>query len=119
MSTAGTGRRKQRVHLPSLEGARSAGAEPPSSGLRATRFRLAGDDYVVLSYPRTAIAAPPELTSTERAVFSALLAGQSNQQIATSRDRALSTVANQVAAIFAKLGVGSRAELVARFNGQR
>jgi DNA-binding NarL/FixJ family response regulator len=55
------------------------------------------------------------LTSTERVVFSALLAGQSNQQIATSRDRSLRTVANQVAAVFAKLGVGSRAELFARY----
>lgn len=117
MSTAGTRKRKERVTQSSRlgAGARGAGAKAPAPGLRATRFRLAGDDYVVLSYPRSDLAAPAVLTSTERVVFSALLAGQSNQQIATSRDRSLRTVANQVAAVFAKLGVGSRAELFARY----
>ena len=116
MSPAGTGKGKQRGGQPSLDGSRPAGAESPSNGLRATRFQLAGDDYVVLSYPRSDLAAPAVLTSTEQAVFSALLAGQSNQQIATSRDRSLRTVANQVAAVFAKLGVGSRAELFAKYG---
>jgi DNA-binding NarL/FixJ family response regulator len=73
----------------------------------------------VLSYPHAGLAAPASLTATEKAIFSALLAGQSNQQIATRRGRALRTVANQVAAIFHKLGVGSRAELVAKFSGPR
>jgi DNA-binding NarL/FixJ family response regulator len=94
--------------------ARLADAEPLATELRATRFRLAGDDFVVVSYQQSDLAAPASLTSTERVVFSALLAGQSNQQIATSRGRSLRTVANQVAAVFAKLGVRSRAELFAK-----
>ncbi|HWZ90380.1 MAG TPA: helix-turn-helix transcriptional regulator [Polyangiaceae bacterium] len=80
---------------------------------------MAGEDYVVLSYPHAGFSAPAALTTTEQAVFTALLDGQSNQQIATSRGRALRTVANQVAAIFQKLGVSSRAELVAKFSGLR
>ena len=119
MSTARTSRRKPRVPQPALSAAPPSGAEIGAIGLRATRFRLAGDDYVVLSYARPDIEAPPQLSSTERAVFHALLAGQSNQQIAASRDRAVRTVANQVAAIFAKLSVGSRAELYAKYAGVR
>jgi DNA-binding NarL/FixJ family response regulator len=86
--------------------------------LRTARFQLAGEDYVVLSYPHAAVAAPAALTSTERAIFSALLSGQSNPQIAASRGRALRTIANQVAAIFHKLGVSSRAELVLKFSAR-
>jgi DNA-binding NarL/FixJ family response regulator len=80
---------------------------------------MAGADYVVISYPHAAFAAPATLTSTEQAIFSALLSGQSKQQIAASRGRAVRTIANQVAAIFQKLGVGSRVELVAKFSGPR
>lgn len=43
----------------------------------------------------------------------ALLYGQSNEQIAARRRTSSRTIANQVAALFRKLGVGSQAELVA------
>jgi len=62
--------------------------------------------------------ASADLTFAEQAVFSALLSGQSNQEIAASRGRSLRTIANQVAAIFQKLGVGSRAELVAKVSAR-
>jgi DNA-binding NarL/FixJ family response regulator len=42
-----------------------------------------------------------------------VLEGKSNQEIAKSRRTAVRTVANQVASIFRKLGVGSRSELYA------
>ncbi|HEX3851907.1 MAG TPA: helix-turn-helix transcriptional regulator [Polyangiaceae bacterium] len=116
MSRAGTRKRKQRLPQAALGGeARPADAE---AGLRVARFQLAGDDYVVLSYSHAALAAPTTLTSAEQIIFAALLNGQSNQQIAASRARSLRTVANQVAAIFQKLGVGSRAELFAKFSGK-
>ena len=120
MSPAERRKHKQRSSSsPLLGDPHPAGAEPASTGLRAARFQLAGEDYAVLSYPHPAFAPPAVLTSTEQEIFSALLNGQSNQQIATSRTRALRTVANQVAAIFQKLGVGSRAELMAKFSGLR
>lgn len=70
---------------------------------------------VVLSFPlpRPESATPAILTASEQSVFRALLAGQSNSAIAASRGRASRTIANQVAAIFRKLHVGSRAELLA------
>jgi|SRR5450755_2762704 len=118
MSSVGTRKRKPGVSGPSVRGERSTRAESTMTGLRATRFELAGDEYVVLSYPQTEHAAPAALTSSEQAVFSALLSGQSNKQIAASRNRSLRTIANQVAAIFQKLDVGSRAELVAKYSGR-
>jgi DNA-binding NarL/FixJ family response regulator len=53
------------------------------------------------------------LTSAECNVLQGLLKGLSNPQIAAIRKSAVRTVANQVAKIFAKLGVRSRAELLA------
>jgi DNA-binding NarL/FixJ family response regulator len=116
VSSAGTRKRKARVPQSSLGG--PAGAQCSSTELRATQFELAGDDYVVLSYPRTEFVALAELTSSERAVFLSLLSGQSNKQIAVSRGRSPRTVANQVATIFQKLGIGSRAALFAKYGGR-
>ncbi|MBI4950453.1 MAG: response regulator transcription factor [Myxococcales bacterium] len=45
--------------------------------------------------------------------------GRSNREIARARGGAERTVANQLAATFVKLGVGSRAELCARWYGTR
>jgi DNA-binding NarL/FixJ family response regulator len=118
MSPAGRRKHKQRSAQSARHADARTGAEPAAAGLRTARFQLAGDDYIVLSYPHAAVAAPAALTSTERAIFSALLSGQSNPQIAASRGRALRTIANQVAAIFHKLGVSSRAELVAKFSAR-
>jgi DNA-binding NarL/FixJ family response regulator len=73
------------------------------------------DDHVMLSFPllRPEIAAPAGLTASEQSVFHALLAGQSNAEIAASRGRSSHTIANQVAAIFRKLELSSRSELLA------
>lgn len=60
-----------------------------------------------------------DLTGAERDVLRMIVAGQSNAAIARQRRRSVRTVANQIASIFRKLGVGSRAELIARMVGQR
>jgi DNA-binding NarL/FixJ family response regulator len=59
-------------------------------------------------------SATRSLTAAEREVASMVLAGWSNDAIATARRVSPSTVAAQVRSVFAKLGVSSRAELVAR-----
>lgn len=56
------------------------------------------------------------LSDAEREVVRAVLAGMSNEEIAASRGTASRTIANQLASIFQKLGVSSRAELSARLN---
>ncbi len=53
------------------------------------------------------------LTAAETAVLALLLEGASNADIARRRASSVRTVANQVASIFRKHGVRSRAELVA------
>lgn len=54
-----------------------------------------------------------KLTPAEELVLSGIIAGASNETIARRRGTSARTVANQVASIFRKCGVGSRAELVA------
>jgi DNA-binding CsgD family transcriptional regulator len=51
------------------------------------------------------------LTPAERAVVALALADLSNRDIAARRGSAPRTVANQLAAAYAKLGISSRAEL--------
>jgi DNA-binding CsgD family transcriptional regulator len=87
--------------------------EPPV-GLQATRFRVGGEELVAFSVPKRALAIPEQLSAAEREVTELMLSGLSNAEIAAFRGTAIRTVANQVAVIFDKLGVGSRGELVAR-----
>lgn len=56
----------------------------------------------------------PELTAREREVLQLIAAGQGNQAIAHSLYLSPKTVANHVSAIFAKLGVATRAEAIVR-----
>lgn len=60
-----------------------------------------------------------ELTSTEQEVLGFLLDGHDTQTIASTRSTSPRTVANQVASIYRKLGVGSRAELAAKVLSPR
>lgn len=53
-----------------------------------------------------------ELTAAERDIAARAAEGQSNRAIGDARGTSARTVANQLQAIFRKLGVTSRAELV-------
>ena len=88
------------------------GGERPAD-LRASVMRVGTSSYSLLSFPR-AWTIPDELTPAERQVALAALAGLSNADIARMRGSSPRTVANQLAAIFRKLGVRSRTELAAR-----
>ena len=81
--------------------------------MRASEITIGDKKLVLLSFPRGADALA-ELTAAERQVALAVLAGYSNVEIARMRGSAPRTVANQVAAMFKKLGVRSRSELAAR-----
>jgi DNA-binding NarL/FixJ family response regulator len=60
-----------------------------------------------------------DLTSGERQVLRGVLAGKSNGEIANERGTSVRTVANQIARIFEKTGVSSRAQLAARWREAR
>ena len=72
-----------------------------------------GDGNAVLSFTP---AARPRLTEAERDVILGVVSGLSNAAIAARRSASPRTVANQLAAIFRKLGVDSRAELTAKIT---
>ncbi|HET6614133.1 MAG TPA: helix-turn-helix transcriptional regulator [Kofleriaceae bacterium] len=80
-------------------------------GPRIARAKSGELDLYVVSIPRQ--GRPPEgLTAAERAVYELLVRGDSNAEIAAARNSAVRTVANQVRAIYRKLGVRGRSALV-------
>lgn len=77
-------------------------------------------DLRVRSTPTTGIAdARERLTPAEDQTLDQLLLGKSNEEIARSRGVRYRTVANQVSAVFRKLGVRSRSELAATLADDR
>jgi DNA-binding NarL/FixJ family response regulator len=56
------------------------------------------------------------LTRREREIFTLLVLGYENEQIADKFDLALQTVRNQVSAIYSKLGVKNRFEIIRLAN---
>ena len=89
---------------------------PAPLGLRVQVMPWRSERLLVLSHPVAAPDLPPELTTAEREVLLGLLAGEVHENLAKSRGTSARTVANQVGAIFRKLGVSSRAELLARIH---
>lgn len=78
------------------------------------RCRSLGPDVVMLEW--TPRSSPIALSFSERGVAVDILGGLTNEEIARGRNVAVRTVANQVAALFKKLGVSSRSEMAARFT---
>jgi DNA-binding NarL/FixJ family response regulator len=91
---------------------------PGALRARFAGFELAGEPLAVASYALLDEERLKALTSAEREVALALLCGATNRSIAAERGTALQTVANQIAALYAKLGVHSRAELAAALGAK-
>lgn len=89
----------------------------PPEGMRATTLHHEGVDYVVVSYPIRPRPGLERLSPSEREIAALVLRGESNAAIARARGVAVRTVANQLASMFRKLGVGSRVELAAIVGG--
>lgn len=86
----------------------------PPPDLRAWQLDLDDDVFVLLEWCPPEPVVSPELTAAEQDVLRGILAGASNRATAKRRRTTPGTVANQVASLFRKLGVHSRAELIAR-----
>jgi len=84
--------------------------ESPPEGL----VIYVAEGIALLSLPSAPAEALLSLTHAELAVARKLVEGLSNAGIAAARGTSERTVANQVASLFRKLGVGSRAELARR-----
>jgi DNA-binding CsgD family transcriptional regulator len=95
---------------------------PIPRGLRCDHLDVNGEEYLVLDFPAAGAArvedpGPWSLTVAEREVAAAAVAGRSNREIAAARGASTRTVANQLASIYRKLGINSRAELAALWHG--
>lgn len=77
-----------------------------------------GDALLLGFSPLVPAAQIVGLTAAEVAVLAYLIAGSTNGDIAHRRDCSEHTVANQVQAIFRKLGVRSRSELALRLQSR-
>jgi DNA-binding NarL/FixJ family response regulator len=83
------------------------------------RFSIAGEGLAILCYEEPPPAQLQCLTEAERSVVAGLLCGHSRSRIALERARSPVTVDHQVSAIYRKLGVHSRGELVTLLGGRR
>jgi DNA-binding CsgD family transcriptional regulator len=102
---------------PKRGGTSERGEPRPPTGLDGVRFEAVGGEMAVLSFPieehDSREGALVSLTNAEHEVVLAVERGESNAEIARARGTSTRTVANQLARVFRKLGVASRAELVA------
>lgn len=87
-------------------------AEP--ADLRVGEVEIDGVLYHVVSHPLDAPPPRANLTSAEREIAERILAGWSQVAIAAARGTSPRTVAKQVELLYRKVGVQSRAELMAR-----
>ncbi len=71
----------------------------------------------MLAFPMREPRFPPTLSAAEREVALAVIEGRSNAEIAAARRTSVRTVANQIVAVYRKLGVHSRPELVVALSG--
>jgi DNA-binding CsgD family transcriptional regulator len=81
----------------------------PPRGLAVEPRPSAESGVIVLSFPLQGDGPTyPPLTRSEEAVLDALFSGYTNAEISERRGVSVRTVANQIGAIFRKLGVHSR-----------
>ncbi|MBK8410616.1 MAG: helix-turn-helix transcriptional regulator [Sandaracinaceae bacterium] len=85
-------------------------------GVELTEVQVDGVAMLLIDLPAPTLAGDhfADMTDAERDVALRVAAGQSNAAIAKARGTHVRTVANQLAALFRKLGVASRAELRAQ-----
>jgi DNA-binding CsgD family transcriptional regulator len=83
-------------------------ADDSEPGLQLSRV----GDVIVFSAP--SLRLPARLSRAEQAIAQAVVAGRSNAEIAAARATSSKTVANQLYAIYRKLGVETREQLVAQ-----
>ena len=87
-----------------------------SDGVRAWTLELSGETFAVVRTPVRGHELAPQLTSAELDIVRGLVRGERNRAIAIRRGTSERTVANQIAALYAKLGVMSRTELLVRLR---
>ena len=85
--------------------------------VRARYLQHDGAAYIVLSYSLRAGAPFAGLTPSELGVVEAVLEGRSSREVAAQRRVSTRTIANQLAAVYGKLGVSGAAALIRLAHG--
>jgi DNA-binding CsgD family transcriptional regulator len=80
---------------------------------RVSRLRHDGEEYLVLSYPLARPGCLAELTAAELAAIEGVLEARPRRAIARDRGISERTLAKQLSHAYRKLGISSRAELLA------
>lgn len=93
------------------------GAATSSATSDVSFFSLGPDDFAIIPVAGDPAPCLANLSAAETRVLAELATGRSNREIATSRGTSLRTITNQVSAVFRKLGVRSRSELVLLLSG--
>jgi DNA-binding NarL/FixJ family response regulator len=101
------------VHTLHVVGTAEGGALE-GAATEALKASLAGSLLLASLFPAARSPEARGLTPTEFDIVEHILQGWTNKQIAESRGTAPTTVANQIAAIYQKLGLCSRADLMVR-----
>jgi len=98
---------------PLLIMAAAAASEQPSGNASVTGERwVLGPQFELVRAPRPELKFASAFSRAQFDVAQRLLEGNSYAQIARHRQTSVRTIANQVASIFARVGVSSRSELV-------
>jgi DNA-binding CsgD family transcriptional regulator len=92
--------------------------EPAREGARITAVSFDGVPGLIIDIDGSEPRLPDTLSDVEREIVALVLDGCSGQEIAARRGRSYRTIANQLAAIYRKCGVNSRAELVAALSDE-
>jgi DNA-binding NarL/FixJ family response regulator len=109
---------KQAKRARSNATARRTSRDGEQEATRLFRMRLGDEALLVLSRPAEPVR-PEGLTVAQFEVALAIARGASNADIARERGTSVRTIANQVAAIFKCLGVGSRFQVAAAISRSR
>jgi len=100
---------------PDLSNSRVPGSETgKKTGITRTAFAVSGRPALIISAPVSCMSC---LTLAEKQVAQDVLDGHANASIAARRHTSVSTVENQLHAIYRKLAISSRSELVACLLG--
>ncbi len=78
-----------------------------------SRLRINGETLVVLAVDRDAPNVPATLTRAEQGIVQLVVEGASTADIARQRGCSVGTVSKHLGAVYRKMGVGSRDELIA------
>ena len=93
------------------------GGKRRNDGVDTFAVAIGDETLVVVSYPIASTSVLDSLTPAERDVALAVVRGLSNDEIARARGSRGRTVAVQLASIYRKLGITSRAELAVLLHG--